>query len=95
MNLSMYFLLFCTSLSFDLCSAGHAMWPEIVVGESLVGDRKGLSIYGGRSVPVQFFGTHDLQGILVNRSFQEKCYIYKMELMWMMVNVQVVRMKVV
>ena len=36
------------------------MWPAIVVNESLVGDCKGLSkISGGRSVPVQFFGTHD------------------------------------
>ncbi|KAK6230995.1 hypothetical protein QUC31_002513 [Theobroma cacao] len=33
--------------------SGHAMWPEIVVDESLVGDRKGLSkISGGRSVLV-------------------------------------------
>ncbi|GMI70468.1 Arabidopsis TRITHORAX 1, SET DOMAIN PROTEIN 27 [Hibiscus trionum] len=43
---------------------GHAMWPAIVVDESLIGDRKGLSkISGGRSVPVQFFGTHDFARI--------------------------------
>ncbi|KAF3457075.1 hypothetical protein FNV43_RR01732 [Rhamnella rubrinervis] len=39
---------------------GHAMWPAIVVDESLIVDRKGLSnISKGKSVPVQFFGTHD------------------------------------
>ncbi|GAV58994.1 PWWP domain-containing protein/SET domain-containing protein/FYRN domain-containing protein/FYRC domain-containing protein/PHD_2 domain-containing protein/zf-HC5HC2H_2 domain-containing protein [Cephalotus follicularis] len=43
---------------------GHAMWPAIVVDESLVGDRKGLNkISRGRSVPVQFFGTHDFARI--------------------------------
>ncbi|XP_039045575.1 histone-lysine N-methyltransferase ATX2-like isoform X2 [Hibiscus syriacus] len=43
---------------------GHAMWPAIVVDESLIGDRKGLSkISGGRLVPVQFFGTHDFARI--------------------------------
>ena len=58
---SMYVIsIFSTSLSFDFCCTGHAMWPAIVVDESLVGDRKGLSkISGGRSIPVQFFGTHD------------------------------------
>lgn len=36
------------------------MWPAIIVDESLIGDRKGLrNISGGRTVPVQFFGTHD------------------------------------
>ncbi|GKV37734.1 hypothetical protein SLEP1_g45729 [Rubroshorea leprosula] len=43
---------------------GHAMWPAIVVDESLIGGCKGLSkIQGGRSVPVQFFGTHDFARI--------------------------------
>ncbi|GMH29110.1 hypothetical protein Nepgr_030953 [Nepenthes gracilis] len=43
---------------------GHAMWPAVVVDESRVGDRKGLSKNsGGRSVPVQFFGTHDFARI--------------------------------
>ncbi|KAK8636897.1 hypothetical protein V6N13_064332 [Hibiscus sabdariffa] len=43
---------------------GHAMWPAIVVDESLIGDRKGVSkISGGRSIPVQFFGTHDFARI--------------------------------
>lgn len=36
------------------------MWPAIVIDESLIVDRKGLSnISRGKSVPVQFFGTHD------------------------------------
>lgn len=36
------------------------MWPAVVIDESLTVDRKGLSkTAGGRSVPVQFFGTHD------------------------------------
>ncbi|KAF5742713.1 histone-lysine N-methyltransferase ATX2-like [Tripterygium wilfordii] len=43
---------------------GHAMWPAIVVDELLVGGRKGLkNIPGGKSVPVQFFGTHDFARI--------------------------------
>ncbi|XWS09310.1 hypothetical protein CRYUN_Cryun40dG0074500 [Craigia yunnanensis] len=63
---------------------GHAMWPAIVVNESLVGDCKGLSkISGGRSVPVQFFGTHDFARIKMKQvisflkgllsSFHQKC----------------------
>ncbi|KAK6255362.1 hypothetical protein SCA6_016667 [Theobroma cacao] len=63
---------------------GHAMWPAIVVDESLVGDRKGLSkVSGGRSVPVQFFGTHDFARIKIKQvisflkgllsSFHRKC----------------------
>ncbi|XWS22244.1 hypothetical protein CRYUN_Cryun29cG0017900 [Craigia yunnanensis] len=63
---------------------GHAMWPAIVVDESLVGDRKGLSkISGGRSIPVQFFGTHDFARIKMKQvisflkgllsSFHRKC----------------------
>ncbi|XP_024026210.1 histone-lysine N-methyltransferase ATX1 isoform X1 [Morus notabilis] len=47
---------------------GHAMWPAIVVDESLTVDRKGLSkTAGGRSVPVQFFGTHDFARIRVKQ----------------------------
>ncbi|XP_028759661.1 histone-lysine N-methyltransferase ATX2 [Neltuma alba] len=39
---------------------GHAMWPALVMDESLAGNCKGLKLFsGGRSVPVQFFGTHD------------------------------------
>ncbi|KAJ8774382.1 hypothetical protein K2173_011631 [Erythroxylum novogranatense] len=39
---------------------GHAMWPAIIVDEALISDRKGLNRFsGGRSVLVQFFGTHD------------------------------------
>ncbi|KAM7461652.1 hypothetical protein LguiA_029773 [Lonicera macranthoides] len=63
---------------------GHAMWPAIVLDESHVGDRKGLKkISGEKSLPVQFFGTHDfarvrtkqvisfLKGLL--SSFHLKC----------------------
>lgn len=35
------------------------MWPAVVVDESLIGNRKGLNRIVGRSVTVQFFGTHD------------------------------------
>ncbi|KAF2322266.1 hypothetical protein GH714_009861 [Hevea brasiliensis] len=43
---------------------GHAMWPAIVVDESLIGNRKGLNkISGKKSVFVQFFGTHDFARI--------------------------------
>ncbi|XP_027353550.1 histone-lysine N-methyltransferase ATX2-like [Abrus precatorius] len=39
---------------------GHAMWPAVVLDELLASNCKGLKTYiGGRSVPVQFFGTHD------------------------------------
>ncbi|CAN6725527.1 unnamed protein product [Malus baccata var. baccata] len=48
---------------------GYAMWPAIVVDESLIGDRKGLSkILEGISVPVQFFGTHDFARIKVKQA---------------------------
>lgn len=57
---SLFSCLIFTPTSFNCFSAGHAMWPAIVVDESLIGDHKGLSkISKGRSVPVQFFGTHD------------------------------------
>ncbi|XP_015887157.3 histone-lysine N-methyltransferase ATX2 [Ziziphus jujuba] len=47
---------------------GHAMWPAIVVDESLIVDRKGLNnISKGKSVPVQFFGTHDFARIKVKQ----------------------------
>ncbi|XP_038884706.1 histone-lysine N-methyltransferase ATX2-like [Benincasa hispida] len=63
---------------------GHAMWPAIIVDESLIGDRKGLrNISGGRTVPVQFFGTHDFARIKVKQAisflkgllsfFHQKC----------------------
>jgi len=40
--------------------SGHAMWPAVVLDESLARNCKGLKmILGGKSVPVQFFGTHD------------------------------------
>ncbi|KAL3572554.1 hypothetical protein D5086_026458, partial [Populus alba] len=43
---------------------GHAMWPAIIVDEALIGNHKGLSKnIGGRSVSVQFFGTHDFARI--------------------------------
>jgi hypothetical protein len=42
------------------------MWPAFVVDESLIGDHKGLSkISRGRSVPVQFFGTHDFARFVI------------------------------
>ncbi|XP_052172475.1 histone-lysine N-methyltransferase ATX2 isoform X2 [Diospyros lotus] len=63
---------------------GHAMWPAIVVDESLLKNCKGLGgTSGEKSVPVQFFGTHDfarvkqkqviafLRGLISN--FHEKC----------------------
>ncbi|XP_068664824.1 histone-lysine N-methyltransferase ATX2-like [Aristolochia californica] len=63
---------------------GHSMWPAIVVGESNVSACKGLKPTAGeRSIPVQFFGTHDfarismkhiisfLKGLL--SSFHMKC----------------------
>ncbi|TXG72916.1 hypothetical protein EZV62_001495 [Acer yangbiense] len=47
---------------------GHAMWPAVVVDESLIGDRKGLNrTLGGKSVTVQFFGTHDFARINVKQ----------------------------
>ncbi|XP_071704627.1 histone H3-lysine(4) N-trimethyltransferase ATX1-like [Rutidosis leptorrhynchoides] len=63
---------------------GHAVWPAIVLDESFVGIRRGLSkLSGEKSVLVQFFGTHDfarvktkmvisfLKGLL--SSFHLKC----------------------
>ncbi|CAI0397255.1 unnamed protein product [Linum tenue] len=39
---------------------GHAIWPAIVVEESVIGSSRGSKTnLGGRFVPVQFFGTHD------------------------------------
>ncbi|CAA7015002.1 unnamed protein product [Microthlaspi erraticum] len=45
--------------------AGHPMWPAVIVDESVVGERKGLNnkVSGGRSLLVQFFGTHDFARI--------------------------------
>lgn len=57
---------FTPTSSFNCFSAGHAMWPAIVVDESLIGDHKGLSkILGGQSIPVQFFGTHDFARFVI------------------------------
>ncbi|KAF7837087.1 histone-lysine N-methyltransferase ATX2-like [Senna tora] len=43
---------------------GHAMWPALVMDESLAGNCKGLKLFsGGRSIPVQFFGTHDFASV--------------------------------
>ncbi|KAL6191383.1 hypothetical protein ACLB2K_037774 [Fragaria x ananassa] len=48
---------------------GYAMWPAIVVDESLIGGREGLSKTSvGGSVPVQFFGTHDFARIKVKQA---------------------------
>ncbi|KAL9297399.1 hypothetical protein ACSQ67_023295 [Phaseolus vulgaris] len=47
---------------------GHAMWPAVVLDESLARNCKGLKmILGGRSVPVQFFGTHDFARVRVQQ----------------------------
>lgn len=63
---------------------GHAMWPAVVLDESLAGGRMALKKHAGeKSVLVQFFGTHDfarvrlkqvisfLKGLL--SSFHLKC----------------------
>ncbi|GAB2272675.1 hypothetical protein Dimus_007498 [Dionaea muscipula] len=43
---------------------GHAIWPAVIVDETCLDDRKGFKKNcGGRSVPVQFFGTHDFARI--------------------------------
>ena len=47
------------------------MWPAIVIDESLTVDRKGLSkTAGGKSVPVQFFGTHDFARFCCSSRFE-------------------------
>ncbi|XP_074264191.1 histone-lysine N-methyltransferase ATX2-like [Silene latifolia] len=47
---------------------GHAMWPAVIMDESLVSDRKGLNkSSGGRSLPVQFFGSHDFARVQVKQ----------------------------
>ncbi|KAF5733855.1 histone-lysine N-methyltransferase ATX2-like [Tripterygium wilfordii] len=51
----------------------HAMWPAIVVDELLVGGRKGLKNTPGRkSVPVQFFGTHDFARYLSEQKLPKR-----------------------
>ncbi|XP_042480211.1 histone H3-lysine(4) N-trimethyltransferase ATX1-like [Macadamia integrifolia] len=43
---------------------GHAMWPAIVMNEADISARKGLKPTSAeRSIPVQFFGTHDFARI--------------------------------
>lgn len=47
---------------------GYAMWPAVVLDESLASSCKGLKTFiGGRSVPVQFFGTHDFARVRVQQ----------------------------
>ncbi|KAK9668556.1 hypothetical protein RND81_13G068400 [Saponaria officinalis] len=47
---------------------GHAMWPAVILDESRVSDCKGLNkSSGGRSLPVQFFGSHDFARIQVKQ----------------------------
>ncbi|XP_013631787.1 PREDICTED: histone-lysine N-methyltransferase ATX1 isoform X1 [Brassica oleracea var. oleracea] len=50
--------------------SGHAMWPAVIVDESVIGERKGLTnkVSGGRSILVQFFGTHDFARIKVKQA---------------------------
>lgn len=46
------------------------MWPAIVVDELIIGDRKGLNrLPGGKSVPVQFFGSHDFARSMIYLNF--------------------------
>ncbi|XP_028092834.1 histone-lysine N-methyltransferase ATX2-like isoform X5 [Camellia sinensis] len=46
---------------YNIC---HAMWLAIIVDESLIVNLKGLNRNSGvKSVPVQFFGTHDFARI--------------------------------
>lgn len=64
--------------------SGHAVWPAVIVDESVLVTRKGLNRSSeGKSISVQFFGTHDfarvnlkqvisfLKGLL--SSFHLKC----------------------
>ncbi|KAF8108700.1 hypothetical protein N665_0104s0026 [Sinapis alba] len=50
--------------------SGHAIWPAVIVDESVIGERKGLNnkVSGGRSILVQFFGTHDFARIKVKQA---------------------------
>ncbi|XP_018477200.2 histone H3-lysine(4) N-trimethyltransferase ATX1 isoform X2 [Raphanus sativus] len=50
--------------------SGHASWPAVIVDESVIGERKGLNnkVSGGRSIVVQFFGTHDFARIKVKQA---------------------------
>lgn len=44
------------------------MWPAVVVDESCLGNLKGLTKNSeGKSVPVQFFGTHDFARYAVKK----------------------------
>ncbi|XP_073001650.1 histone-lysine N-methyltransferase TRX1-like isoform X1 [Typha latifolia] len=48
---------------------GHAMWPAVVVDESVIGTRRGLkSVRVDQSVLVQFFGTHDFARIRLKQA---------------------------
>lgn len=48
--------------------AGHAVWPAVIVDDSVLGSRKGLNRASeGKSVPVQFFGTHDFARVNVKQ----------------------------
>uniref|UniRef100_A0A1J3GP59 Histone-lysine N-methyltransferase ATX2 n=1 Tax=Noccaea caerulescens TaxID=107243 RepID=A0A1J3GP59_NOCCA len=50
--------------------SGHAMWPAIVVDDSVIVKQKGLNnrAPGGKSILVQFFGTHDFARIQVKQA---------------------------
>lgn len=59
--------------------AGYAMWPAVVLDESLASNCKGLkTLLGGRSVPVQFFGTHDFArfNILLIEKLFSMCSVF-------------------
>lgn len=47
------------------------MWPAIVVDDSCVGNRKGLTLSAGTGmIPVQFFGTHDFSRFVISKPFR-------------------------
>lgn len=59
-----------TDQNFPFSDVGHAMWPAVVVDESCLGNRKGLTKNSeGKSVPVQFFGSHDFARYAAKKLF--------------------------
>ncbi|KAJ8635768.1 hypothetical protein MRB53_010035 [Persea americana] len=80
---------------------GHAMWPALIINESQVRAKRVIK-RGDKSVPVQFFGTHDFAWINIKQavsfvkglqsSFHLKCkqarFIQSLEEAKMYLNVQ-------
>ncbi|XP_028092833.1 histone-lysine N-methyltransferase ATX2-like isoform X4 [Camellia sinensis] len=55
---------------YNIC---HAMWLAIIVDESLIVNLKGLNRNSGvKSVPVQFFGTHDFARYLSEQKLPKR-----------------------